>query len=82
VSSGQVVLSWAPSTDNVGVTGYIIYRSTKTSVGPELGRTAGTVTTWTDTTGVRGTRYTYAVKAVDAAGFISGRSNYATVTVP
>jgi mono/diheme cytochrome c family protein len=81
VSPGQVVLSWSPSTDNVGVTAYIVYRSTKNAVGPEVGRTDGAVTTWTDTTGVPGTKYTYSVKATDAAGYLSGRSNFRTVTV-
>jgi large repetitive protein len=80
VSSGQIQLSWLQSTDNVGVTGYIVYRSNATSAIAEQGRTEGSLTTWTDTTVVPGTKYTYSVKAVDAASFVSGRSNFRTVT--
>ena len=31
--------------------------------------------------GVPGAKYTYSVKAIDAAGYLSGRSNFRTVTV-
>ena len=77
---GGVQLSWTASTDNVGVAGYIVYRGAKTgSLGQEIARvTAGT--TWTDGSAVPGTRYTYAVKAYDAANYVSGRSNFSTVT--
>jgi hypothetical protein len=79
-SPGSVALNWTAATDNVGVVGYIVYRSTSQSLGPEIARTIGASATWADTTTVPGTRYTYAVKAYDAGGYVGGRSNYATVT--
>lgn len=75
VSSTNVTtanLTWTASTDNVGVTGYKIYRN-----GTLVTTTSGTGTTYTDT-GLTGlTVYNYRVTAVDAAGNESGFSNYA-----
>ncbi len=71
-----VNLSWAASTDNVGVTGYQIYRS-----GTLIG-TVGTSTTYADSTVASSTSYTYTVKALDAASNISSASNTASVTTP
>jgi fibronectin type 3 domain-containing protein len=81
--NSQVQLTWNASTDNVGVVEYVIYRSTSGNVlGPEVARvpTPG----WVDTTVQvgAGIRYTYAVKARDAGNYLSGRSNYSSVTVP
>ena len=42
---GQVTLQWAASTDNVGVTGYLVYRN-----GALLTTLTGTGTTYTDNT--------------------------------
>ena len=75
-SAGQVALSWQPSTDNVGVTGYRIYRN-----GSQVGSVLGNLTTFTHTGLVAGT-YSYTVRAVDAAGNLSDASNTATATVP
>ena len=74
VSSSQVNLSWGASTDNVGVTGYKVYRD-----GAFLAST--TATTYSDTTAQAGATYTYTVYAYDAAGNISQPSNTATVTI-
>ncbi len=79
----QVQLTWNASTDNVGVVEYIIYRTTSGNVlGPEVGRTP--TPGWVDTTVTTGAgiRYTYAVKARDAANYLSNRSNFSSVTVP
>ena len=66
-TGGSIDLSWAAATDNVGVTGYKLYRGT--AAGVYGAPTAlGNVTTYTDATAVTGTRYYYAVSAVDAAG--------------
>ncbi|MFJ8577791.1 glycoside hydrolase family 9 protein [Micromonospora sp. NPDC093277] len=70
-------LAWGPATDNVGVTGYRVYRRT--------GSTDALVTTVTGTTyAVTGltpaTAYTYYVVAVDAAGNASAPSPTVTVT--
>ena len=66
-TGGSIDLSWSAATDNVGVTGYKLYRGTAPGVygAPTA---LGNVTTYTDTTAVTGTRYYYAVAAVDAAG--------------
>jgi chitodextrinase len=72
-SSSQINLSWTASTDNVGVTGYIIYRDTV-----KIATVTGT--SYGDTGLTAGTSYSYYVVARDAASNISGRSNTVTVT--
>ena len=74
LASGDPRLTWTASTDNVGVVGYIIYRSTNGGNGSEVARTGAAVRTWTDTTGRAGRRYYYNVRAYDAAGNLSSRS--------
>jgi chitodextrinase len=74
-SSGRVNLSWNASSDNVGVTGYEVFRN-----GSLIGTASGT--TYSDTTVNGGISYTYQVKARDAAGNRSGFSNSATITTP
>lgn len=69
---GNPRLVWNASSDNVGVTGYAVHRSTNGTVGPEITRVQGT--NWTDTGVQEGTKYTYAVKAFDAAGNLSPAS--------
>ncbi|ATC65411.1 hypothetical protein CMV30_16485 [Nibricoccus aquaticus] len=71
-SSSQINLSWNASTDNVGVTGYNVYRggSLLTSV---------TGTSHSDTGLTASTSYTYKVKARDAANNLSADSNSVTV---
>ena len=66
-SQNSINLSWQPSTDNVGVTGYDIYRN-----GVLLATTTGT--SYTDTTVAQGSSYQYAVAAFDAAGNVSAQS--------
>lgn len=70
----KVNLSWGASTDNVGVTGYNIYRD-----GTKIG--ASTTTGFTDTAVTEGAVYNYTVKAYDAAGNISASSNTAKIEV-
>jgi chitodextrinase len=72
--TGQVVLRWNASSDNIGVTGYKVYRS-----GTEVATVAGNILTYTHT-GVAGP-LSYTVRASDAAGNLSNPSNTATVTV-
>jgi parallel beta-helix repeat protein len=74
-SPTKVNLSWTASTDNVGVTGYKIYRN-----GTEIGANAGT--SFADSGVVGGTSYNYTVRAQDAAGNLSTVSNTATVKTP
>jgi bacillolysin len=66
-------LSWTASTDNVGVTGYNVYR------GATLVTTV-TGTSYTVTGLTAATAYTFSVKAKDAAGNISASSNVVNVT--
>jgi hypothetical protein len=82
-SVSSVSLTWSASSDNVGVTGYSIYRSTTAGFTPstqnKIGQTAAT--TFTDTSfSVAGTYY-YAVIAQDAAGNQSPSSNQAFATI-
>jgi chitodextrinase len=75
-SAGRVDLSWSPSSDDVGVTGYEISRD-----GAVLA-TTGPVTTYADTSVAASTSYAYTVRALDAAGNRSDPSDAATVTTP
>ncbi|ATB42129.1 hypothetical protein CYFUS_007606 [Cystobacter fuscus] len=72
-SSSQINLTWGASTDNVGVTGYIIYRG-----GTQVG--TSTATSYSDTGLAASTTYSYTVKARDAAGNLSAVSNTASAT--
>jgi len=74
-SSTEVDLSWTPSTDNVGVAGYRIYRN-----GALLGTSA--TTSYADTAAQPSTSYSYYALAYDAAGNTSTPSNTASVTTP
>ncbi|WP_162257911.1 NPCBM/NEW2 domain-containing protein [Kitasatospora sp. Root107] len=73
VTSNSVDLKWTASTDDVGVTGYNVYRGT-TLVGSSTG------TSFTATGLSAATPYTFTVKAVDAAGNLSGAGNTLSVT--
>ncbi|WP_221464476.1 CARDB domain-containing protein [Actinophytocola algeriensis] len=66
--SGQIRLAWSAATDNVGVTGYTVYRD-----GAPV--TTITGTTFTETRPA-GTRIEYFVRARDAAGNESADSNH------
>ncbi len=72
-SASSITVSWAASTDNVGVTGYEVYRGS-TLVGSPVG------TSFTDLNLTANTAYTYTVRAVDAAGNRSAASPPATAT--
>jgi len=75
VSATQVNLSWNPSTGNVGVVGYKIFRNS-------IQINTSATTNFGDATVVANTTYTYTVSAYDAAGNTSAASNPATVTTP
>jgi len=74
-SASSVQLSWTASTDNVGVTGYDIYRDS-VKVGTSTG------TGYTDSGLAGSTTYSYTVKARDAAGNLSAASAAASATTP
>ncbi|PRY38748.1 cellulase family glycosylhydrolase [Umezawaea tangerina] len=77
VTSSGAALSWAASTDAVGVTGYDVVR---VSGGTETALTSGSTTSATLTGLTASTAYTVAVYARDAAGNRSTRSGTATFT--
>lgn len=68
-----ITLVWNASSDNVGVTGYNIYRG-----GELIG--ASSDPTFTDTGLTASTAYSYTVKALDAAGNLSAASATLNVT--
>jgi len=73
ITQTSFTLSWTPSTDNVGVTGYDIYKN---------GALHGTVTTTSvSITGLSaGTNYSITIKAKDLAGNVSPSSMALSVT--
>jgi chitodextrinase len=77
VTATSVSLSWNASSDNVGVTGYTVYRN-----GTPLGTTGSTATTYTDAAVAPSTSYSYTVDAFDAAGNHSAQSSPLPVTTP
>lgn len=68
-----IALSWTRSTDNVGVSGYRIYR-----YAIKIASTLGT--TFNDSNLSPATAYSYRVQAYDVAGNVSGLSIAATAT--
>ena len=81
-SSTQVTLAWAASTDNVAVTGYRIERCQGTGCATFAQVGTSTAPAFTDNTVVGSTTYGYRVRAVDAAGNLSGYSNVASASTP
>ncbi|MEU0739907.1 glycoside hydrolase family 6 protein [Streptomyces sp. NPDC006134] len=74
-TASSVSLSWTAATDNVGVTGYDVYRgTTKVNSSPVTG------TAFTDTGLSASTAYSYTVRARDAAGNVSAPSAALSVT--
>jgi hypothetical protein len=72
-SNRAIDLAWTESTDNIGVTGYEVFRD-----GAPVGTTTGT--TFTDSGLSSSTTYTYQVTAFDAGGNVSAPSNVASAT--
>ncbi|MEW6100680.1 MAG: putative Ig domain-containing protein [Candidatus Omnitrophota bacterium] len=72
-STTQINLSWSASTDNIGVTGYRIYRD-----GSQVG--ISTTTSYQDTGLTASTTYNYRVAAYDAAGNLSAQSTQSSAT--
>ncbi len=73
-SETSVNLTWNAATDDVGVTGYRVFRN-----GVQIA-SIGALTTYGDASASAGTSYAYTVKAVDAAGNVSVAGNTANVT--
>ena len=80
-SSSQINLAWQASTDNVGVTGYSIYRCSGAGCSPATNvGTATSGTSFSNTGLTASTTYTYAVTASDAVGNESAKSTLAAAT--
>src|SRR6059058_2343390 len=75
VSSSQINLSWAASSDNVGVSGYRVFRN-----GAQIATTSAT--SFPNTGLSPSTTYSYTVAAFDAAGNLSAQSSSASATTP
>ncbi len=75
ITATGAALTWSPSTDNVGVAGYNVYKGT-TLVNSSL----VTSTNYTVSGLSPSTTYTFTVKAKDAAGNESAASNAVTFT--
>jgi chitodextrinase len=73
ITGSSVQLAWSASTDNVGVTGYKVYRNGVNIATP-------TTTSYTNTGLTQGTTYQYQVSAIDGAGNESVKSNTISVT--
>jgi chitodextrinase len=80
VTSSGVNLTWAGSTDNVGVTGYDVLRATGSGTPTVIG--TATSTSFAVTGLTANTTYTFSVRARDAAGNTSAASAGRTVTTP
>lgn len=73
VSTSQINLNWNASSDNVGVTGYRVYRNDSII-------TTVTGTSYSNTNLSTSTTYNYRVAALDAAGNVSAQSSQASAT--
>ena len=80
VSSSQINLSWSASTDNVGVSGYKIYRCQGSNCTPTVQIATSTTNFYSDTGLSPSTTYTYKVAAFDAAGNVSIFSSSVSAT--
>ncbi len=81
-SSSTINLSWAASTDNIGVTGYRVERCQGATCTAFVQLAATTGTIFTDTGLAANTTYRYRVRAGDAAGNLSVYSNIASAATP
>ena len=78
--SSQVNLNWTASTDNVGVAGYRVERCQGAGCTNFAQVGTPTATSFSDTGLAPSTTYRYQVRAVDAAGNLSGYSAVAEAT--
>jgi hypothetical protein len=77
----SVALTWSPSSDDVGVAGYAVWRAPHGTPLATIATIDPAATAYTDVTAPLGATLDYAVTAVDAAGNVSPPSNTATVTM-
>jgi chitodextrinase len=80
ISASQINLTWAASTDNVGVTGYQVERCQGAACSSFAPLAAVTTTSYSSTGLTATTSYSYRVRATDAAGNLSAYSSTASAT--
>ena len=80
VSTTQMNLSWTASTDDVGVSGYQVWRCQGASCSNFAQIATASGSSYSNTGLTSGTTYRYEVRATDGAGNLSGYSNIATAT--
>jgi chitodextrinase len=80
ITASSVNLSWSPSSDNIAVTGYDIFRATGASGGTFASVGTSPNASFANTGLAANTNYRYQVRARDAAGNASGFSAAVTVT--
>lgn len=76
VTTDKVELSWSAATDNIAVTAYKVFRNQIL-----IATLDANTLSYTDTTIVPNTTYTYSIKAGDAAGLWSPTKSLATKTL-
>jgi fibronectin type 3 domain-containing protein len=78
----QINLAWTGSTDNVGVTGYLVQRCSGAGCSnfAQVASVPGGTTAYNDTSVAPSTSYSYEIVATDAAGNRSPPSNLASAT--
>ena len=76
VSDSQINLTWTGSTDNIGVSGYLIERCAGSGCRNfvQVGSVGAGVTSYSDTSLQAAATYTYRVRASDVATLLSGYS--------
>lgn len=77
VTTNYISLTWSPSTDNIGVTGYTVYSKTGSNI--YVGQAVST-NSFIHTNLVSNTTYNYYITARDANGNTSGNSAILNVT--
>jgi hypothetical protein len=78
ISSSEIDLSWTASTDDVGVTAYLIEQCSGIGCSSFTQIATTTGTTFANTGLIASTSYSYRVRATDASSNLSGYSNTAT----
>jgi fibronectin type 3 domain-containing protein len=81
-SSSQVNLTWSASTDNIAVTAYRIERCQGASCNTFADIATATTTSYSDTTVLGSTSYSYRIRAGDGAGNLSAYSATKSVSTP
>lgn len=80
LTSTSLTLNWSPSADSVGVTGYRVERCQGSTCTNFTQIVTPTGTSFSDTGLTASTTYRYRVRAVDAAGNLSGYSGFTSAT--